>query len=112
MKLEHGIYCIEDLKKHYERMNPGRAHWFSPDTLRFFKSRISETLLYYNHSLVYFFTTERGPSGIRRASIRTYDPTTGSIDTIGLGFQGYKTIQAAQLAAHRLITSKHNEVTV
>lgn len=94
--LTHGIYSLEDLKKDYYTKT--RGHWFDEDTLRFFKSRISESLIYAD-KLILFVSSEQGPNGIRRYSIRQYNTKTGNIDTIGLGFQGYKTAAAAKRAA-------------
>lgn len=102
--IETQIWSVTDLQIHYERHkgNVGRAHWFEKDTMGFFKSKIADSLLY-GPKVIYFFSSEKGPNGIRRYSIREYDPETGSINTVGLGFQGYKTLAAAKLAARSLV---------
>lgn len=105
MKMDHlanktGIYSIRDLQRHYEKLN--RGHWFSPDVLKFFKSKLSESLIYTDNKIL-FFSSEQGPNGVRMYSIREYDPENGNIDTIGLGFQGYKTLAAAKRAAQTIV---------
>lgn len=94
------IYSIQDLQRHYEAKTKG--HWFKPDTMRFFRSKIHEKL-FYSINKIYFISSERGPwdASPRRYSIRSYDPESGFIDTVG-DFQKYKTLAAAQLAARRL----------
>lgn len=97
LAIETGIYSIEDLAKHYQAKT--RGHWFDKDTLRFFRSRLNENLFYCG-TVILFITSEHGPhQPKRRYSIRQYNPSTGSIETVGLGFQGYASLAAAKRAA-------------
>ena len=68
-------------------------HFFGPDERRFFKSRISERTWYGR----IFTTSEKGPDGIRRYTVRQQRPD-GSIDSLG-GFQAYETASQARKAA-------------
>jgi hypothetical protein len=70
-------------------------HFFDDRTMQFFESRIS------NKTFGNFFvTSERGPSGLRRYTVRVFDPNTGIVDTHGL-FQEFDTLREAQLVARR-----------
>ncbi len=64
-------------------------HFFSPSTMRFFKCRI-ESRLIAGHR---FVTSEQGPDGIRKYTIRDAKPD-GTIDTAG-EFQAYASKKAA-----------------
>jgi hypothetical protein len=67
-------------------------NWFSPDTVRFFKSRIEH---WYGDG--YFITSEQGPDGVRRYSVRTACFKTGSVNTAEQSkFQQFKTLAAAR----------------
>ena len=68
-------------------------HFFDPDTMRFFKSRISAHV-YYGRI---FVTSEKGPDEIRRYTVRR-QRRNGSMDTLG-EFQGYATSRQAHKAA-------------
>lgn len=72
-------------------------HWFSPDTMRFFNSRV----LYTVYGGRYFLTSEKGPDGIRGYSVRETTPDGSSITTVG-EFQGWPSARAAQKEAKRL----------
>jgi hypothetical protein len=98
-----GIYSIDDLKRHYYQMNPN-GHWFDKDTMRFFKCRVAERLEFSPCGKIYFYTSEKGPmdNSPRRYSVREYDPATGNIETVGLGFCAYKTLAAAMAAGRKL----------
>ena len=100
----HGIYSIQDLERHYERKTGG--HWFKPETMRFFRSRLSGEL-FYSGSLVFFVSSEQGPDGIRAWSVRCYNTETGSIDTAG-DFQQHSTLARAKRAARN--AAKGSEV--
>jgi hypothetical protein len=63
-------------------MQASGSHWFDPDTMRFFKSRVLEPC-YQGPGGVYFVTTEKPPYGPRRASVRQFDPELMKITTIG-----------------------------
>lgn len=95
------IYSMRDLQSHYQRTNGG--HWFDPGTMRFFKTRLSEHL-FYGATIIYFVSSEQGPNGIRRYSVRSYTPETGEIDTVG-EFQQYRTRDQAKRAAAKAAAS-------
>lgn len=88
----------------------GGSHWFNPGTLRFFNSRVSE-MVYPTFSTehgTYFVSSEKGPDGIRRYSVRhavltldTDGNVTGcAIDTVG-EFRAYGSRNGAHSAAKR-----------
>lgn len=70
-------------------------HFFDDRTMEFFDSRISAKT-FGN----FFVTSECGPSGLRRYTVRVFDPKTGTVDTHGL-FQEFDTLREAQLVARR-----------
>ena len=47
---------------------------------------------------VYFATSEKGPDGVRRYTVRRFEKATGGVATFG-AFQGYRTGRAAKAAA-------------
>ena len=69
------------------------GHWFSEETMRFFKCRILDGV-FGGH---YFVTSEKGPSGVRAYTVRHAD-SDGTISTVG-GFQAYGTASDALDAA-------------
>ena len=71
-------------------------HWFKPDTLRFFGSRVGEDV--YGGRL--FVTSEKPPHGARAWSIRAA-LDDGTIETVG-EFLGYGSRAAAHRAARAL----------
>lgn len=75
-------------------------HWFDKDTLRFFRSKVSPTI-YKGSRCAYFVTSEEGPSGGRRYSIRKTCDGGGKIDTVG-DFQRFSTLSAAREEAKRI----------
>lgn len=65
--------------------------WFSPDSMRFFRSRIESELI----GGKFFVTSEQYNEDTPRFySVRKYDSKTHHIDTVGK-FQGYGTCQDA-----------------
>jgi hypothetical protein len=61
--------------------------FFSPDTMRFFRSRVGSTV-YQGPGGVYFVTSEqfvpsRGRPAPRLYTVRVFDPATGEVDTAG-----------------------------
>jgi len=59
----------KDLIEMYSATNSG--HFFDPDTMRFFKSRVTDNYRRLSDTAALFITTERGPSGVtRKATIR------------------------------------------
>lgn len=78
--------------------------WFTPDTLKFFGSRVSEQIYPASDGRAYFVTSERDNygrygawGGVRRYSVRVAN-VDGSIDTVG-EFGEYSTGRAAHRAA-------------
>ena len=70
-------------------------HFFDDRTMEFFNSKVSNKT-FGN----YFVTSECGPSGLRRYTVRVFDPNTGGVDTYGL-FQEFDTLREAQSVARR-----------
>ena len=68
-------------------------HFFDEATMNFFESKVSNKT-FGN----YFVTSECGPSGMRRYTVRIFDPNTGSVDTHG-HFQVFDTLREAQSVA-------------
>jgi hypothetical protein len=101
MTTQHRTYTLEQIKR--ANADAGN-HWFSPDTLRFFSSRISSTTYGPDSAgRVYFVSSER--SGFdydtpRKYSVRYFTPETRGIDTHG-EFLAYDTLAQAQAAARR-----------
>ena len=73
-------------------------YFFSPDTMRFFRSRVASSTVYGGR---YFITSEQFNAGSPRLYTIRRCNDNGSIDTVG-EFQGYKTLKAAKLAAKEL----------
>ncbi len=73
-------------------------HWFSPDTLRFFSSRIHDAL----YGGCYFVSSERDSwtDGDRRYTVRQA-LSDGRVETVG-AFQQYASRNGAHKAAQRL----------
>lgn len=90
MELTYWYQSIQEIRRAHS------GHWFDRDTLRFFKSRISEVV----YGGRFFVTSEKSPNDKRRYSIRIAH-SDGRIDTIG-GFQGYATSKSAHKAAEEL----------
>jgi hypothetical protein len=84
----------------YRSMDEVRAahhgHWFDASTLRFFRSRVSDTI----YGGRFFVTSEQDGDHPRRYTIRVAHPE-GAIDTVG-AFQQYATGSGAHKAAQRL----------
>lgn len=74
------------------------GHWFSPDTLRFFRGRIESELM----AGRYFVSSEQFDDGSPRLfTVREVD-ADGDISTVG-DFQEHKTKSSAERAIHRLL---------
>lgn len=81
------IDTLYDLKYHYT------GHFFSPDSMRFFNSRVLPTIYHKENSdIVAFITSEKFDwKTPRYYTIRLFDPANKSqIDNLG-EFQAYKT---------------------
>lgn len=57
-------------------------HWFDASTTRFFRSRVLKTV-YQGKGGVFFVSSEKGPHGERRFTIRKFNPMTADISTFG-----------------------------
>lgn len=84
------ITSIADVKKLAEKRH---SHFFDADTMRFFQSRPSEEAYKFGDK-IYFITSEKGPSGIRKFTTR-YIKEDGDIDTLGQ-FQAYGSLLDAR----------------
>ena len=73
-------YSMEDIKRANE--NAGR-HFFEPDTMRFFKSRVGDTV-FQGIGGIYFVTSEKFDwQSPRNYTVRQFNPETGKISTVG-----------------------------
>lgn len=99
---------MSDIKR--ANANAGN-HWFDPDTLRFFSSRVSE-MVYGAFAKgpntttalgQYFVTSERcGWDSPRLYTVRRFEPSTSEVETAyGHTFQEYASYSGAQKAAKR-----------
>jgi hypothetical protein len=86
---------LEQLKQ--ANSDAGR-HFFSSDTMRFFRSRISSRIYTGADGAHYLVTSERGPDRVRRYSVRVTRDGGVSFDTLH-GFQAYRTSAQAHAAA-------------
>lgn len=73
-------------------------HWFSDDTMSFFKSKIHD----FDESSGMFITSEQGPDDIRGFSIRKADFQTGRVSTVGK-FMEYKNLLQARTKFKKII---------
>ena len=86
------IYSADDIvRKH-------RGHYFSKDTMRFFKSKLIQDVFPTDSGRVYFVTSEQGPDGVRAFSVRCYSIVQDDISTVG-EFRGYESRAKALTAA-------------
>tara|TARA_R100000808_G_C2091041_1_gene111457 strand:- start:274 stop:720 length:447 start_codon:yes stop_codon:yes gene_type:complete len=95
-----GIYSTDDLIADYVRKTNG--HFFKPETMKFFNSRVSATLFPSpDEKVIYFLTSEQGPHQVQRMyTLRYYRPSDGEIgEPEGHSFQQYDTLQKAKQAA-------------
>ena len=78
-----------------KRANAAHGHHrFEPGTMRFFDCRVSERVMGR-----FFVSSERGPDGIRKYTVRRA-MEDGSINDVG-GFQQYASLSGAVRAATR-----------
>ena len=75
-------------------------HFFDPGTMRFFASRVLGSV-YDGPGGVYFVTSEKGPDGVRRFTVRQFDRATGSVQTAGT-FQAFGSRASALRSAKAL----------
>jgi hypothetical protein len=74
-------------------------HFFSPDTMRFFQSRLCGNLI----GGRFFVTSEAAPNAPRRYTVREAQ-ADGSVRAVG-DFMGHKTADAAKRVAQKLAKS-------
>jgi hypothetical protein len=72
------LWTINEIK---DAVRATGSHWFDPGTMRFFGSRIGETV-YQGPGGIYFITSEKPPHTQRAYTVRQFTPP-GDIDTIG-----------------------------
>jgi hypothetical protein len=87
---------VTDMTRQYEfeQLNKAKGfHWFSKDTMRFWKTRVSN----WDCISGLFITSEQPPSGPRKYTLRKADFESGQVLTIG-EFCAYNTIGAAKTA--------------
>ena len=92
------IQTIKDLNRR------AGQHWFSPDTMRFFKSKIPQD----HEGLVmnrFFISSEKSLFGKRKYTIREWKGKTKSIETFG-EFQQFNTKAQAQRVLKKLMEGK------
>ena len=58
------------------------SHWFEHSSMRFFNSRILSDV-FHGAGGVYFVSSEKGPNGIRRHTVRKFNPETADISSFG-----------------------------
>lgn len=99
-----GVYHIDDVKSKHN------GHWFSPDAMRFFRSRVIDEVFCGTQN-VYFVSSEQfDHNSPRLFTLRVFNPETKAIDTIG-EFQGYATrTQALTAALHAAFDEAQEEV--
>jgi hypothetical protein len=95
---------LDDIK----RINAAKGlFFFSPDSMRFFRSRIAPKV-FEGPGGVYFVTSEqfefRGARHARRYTVTRFDPETGRTDRVDLpdgkdGFQAHPNLRSAYLYA-------------
>lgn len=98
-----------------KRANADRGlHYFERGTMRFFRSRVGQTV-YQGPGGIYFVTSEQfvpssGRPEPRRYSVRKFNPETADISTAGghtPGFQRYSTSKGAANAAKVFAAGKN-----
>lgn len=92
-ELELRFNSVNDIKKF--SLSRG-SNWFSPNTLRFFQSRFSQTV--YGGRI--FVSSEMNFDGTQRLYTVRFVKADGGVETIG-EFQQYETLAQAQGAARR-----------
>ena len=86
-------------------------YWFSPDTLRFFHSRVSQNA-YVVNGMAYFISSEQRKSDTpRKYTIRKANLESGDICTVG-EFQAYDSNAQAMSALKMLYSEQEKTVSV
>jgi len=102
--LKSGQYLISEIKTLAET---GNKYWFSADTMRFFKSRVSE-LCWKIKDEIYFISSEKQPNYNRLYTVRLCS-SNGEIHTIN-EFQEYKNINEARHRIKRILEKRINDL--
>lgn len=74
-------------------------HWFTPDTMRFFRSRVGETTYQTPTGALFVSSERRSDSDPRLYSVREFDAASGAVGTWEDTFQAYGSARAAHAAA-------------
>lgn len=90
---------FSEVREFYVRNQPF-GHWFAPETMRFFRTKLPEIAYELPGGGIYFVTSEVSPAGEKRYTVRR-QLHNGDIDTVGL-FHSHAT-RAAAVAAIRAI---------
>lgn len=72
------------------------GYWFTPGATQFFKTKYH--VVAQGPGGVFFVTSEQPPQGVRRWSLRQWNPETCTVSTVG-EFMQYRTLGAAEDAA-------------
>lgn len=92
------VVSIQEIEKLY---SPGIGrHWFDADTMRFFRTRLADCGYKAADGTIYFASTEKNPSGVRKGSIRRF-MGPGKIATVG-EFHSYGNMTTADKHARRI----------
>jgi len=87
------IFTMDDIRRANYRAG---YHFFDHDTLRFFRSRVGDTV-YQGVGGIFFITSECNPSGVRAYTVRQFNPDSGRIATMG-PFHSFTRTQAIATA--------------
>lgn len=104
MKKKHYIQTVNDIIRHYNKNTYG--HWFSRDTMRFFKTKLSSWVGYNSDKDLFFFISSEKfrDNDERRYTIRYYNPTSFDIGSYS-EFLEYDSLSSAKKAAEKLVNS-------
>ena len=80
------------------------SHWFEPDSMRFFRTRLPLLGKMDDGGRVWFVSSEAPRSGNRKYSVRVFIPQTGSVQTHGT-FHSYASSRDAQRAVDTAIAA-------
>ena len=99
--LELGQYQIDDVK--YKAEHGASKYWFTPETMRFFKSRVSE-MTWKIGDKIYFISSEKQSQESRFYTVRVCE-IDGNIRTVGQ-FQGHETLRQARNAIREILNQE------
>ena len=99
--LELGQYQIDDVK--YKAEHGASKYWFSPETMRFFKSRVSE-MTWKIGDKIYFISSEKQSLEPRFYTVRVCE-IDGNIKTVGK-FQEHETLRQARNAIREILNQE------